>query len=363
MKKQEYIEDAIKCALEFLKRYPDDARRYKAFKALIDLTLTDLNSDNSVEKYEYTAKTIATKMKDNDADNIRKELNKLCDECDVKHIKTFNELATKYNFSAIPKVRKRNADSSEGEKNLGGRKKENNYYIDYTELQISAENIKNQEVFEETNDDNKYSESNKENSNIHDSVSTRQIEYFIENISLHKLFNWMVNYELSGVRFFLDAAKFILALIIAIGSFLLTDFYFTHANSLFDFSKNLVPLIMINFVTFLFVRNTWSCIIKRIIYIFPPLVAPIRFTETQLECVATDKIRESTGKPIRKIQLVCYWATCPICKDKLQRNVRIDVSKGGKEFHNRLIGRCSESPTEHVFSFDRITRIGKPLRD
>ncbi len=130
---------------------------------------------------------------------------------------------------------------------------------------------------------------------------------------------------------------------------------------------------MINFVVLLLVKNTWDCITKRIISIIPPFTAfsdqismtdkSMKFNETQLECVATDKVRKSTGRPIRKIQLVSYWATCPICKEKLKRNVRIDVSKGGKEFHNRLIGRCSESPIEHIYSFDHITRIGKPLRN
>jgi hypothetical protein len=88
----------------------------------------------------------------------------------------------------------------------------------------------------------------------------------------------------------------------------------------------------------------------------------IKLSENELECISTDKIRKSTDRPIRKIQLVSYWATCPICKENLKRNVRIELKKGGKEFPNRLIGCCSESPAEHIYSFDRITRIGKHLR-
>ena len=51
-----------------------------------------------------------------------------------------------------------------------------------------------------------------------------------------------------------------------------------------------------------------------------------------------------------------YWATCPICKNTLQRNVRIYVENSDREIHH-LIGRCAESPAEHVYSFDSITRI------
>jgi len=58
----------------------------------------------------------------------------------------------------------------------------------------------------------------------------------------------------------------------------------------------------------------------------------------------------------RKKVPVRYAATCPVC------NARVQVESGGREFHGRLVGRCQESPDEHVFSFDRVTRAGKSLR-
>jgi hypothetical protein len=135
-------------------------------------------------------------------------------------------------------------------------------------------------------------------------------------------------------------------------------------SSTFDFVKNISIVVAGTTPFFMVFKTKWDCITKRIISITPPLATPMKFSETQLECVATDEIRKLTGKPIRKIQLVSYWAICPICEQALGRDdVRIDVSKGGKEFHNRLIGRCSESPIEHIYSFDHITRIGKPLRN
>lgn len=54
-------------------------------------------------------------------------------------------------------------------------------------------------------------------------------------------------------------------------------------------------------------------------------------------------------------RLVRYTAVCPVCAS------RVFVEKGEPDFPRRLVGRCSESPREHVFSFDRITRRGTAL--
>lgn len=54
-------------------------------------------------------------------------------------------------------------------------------------------------------------------------------------------------------------------------------------------------------------------------------------------------------------RLVRYTSSCAVCASPL------DVQRGEPDFPRRLVGRCSESPREHVFSFDRITRLGRPL--
>lgn len=56
------------------------------------------------------------------------------------------------------------------------------------------------------------------------------------------------------------------------------------------------------------------------------------------------------------VQLVRYTANCSICGSK------VEVLDGKREFPRRLVGRCTESPREHIFSFDRVTRTGFPLR-
>lgn len=54
-------------------------------------------------------------------------------------------------------------------------------------------------------------------------------------------------------------------------------------------------------------------------------------------------------------RIVRYVATCPVCAAPMQ------VDRGEPDFPRRLVGRCRESPREHVYSFDRITRLGRAL--
>lgn len=74
--------------------------------------------------------------------------------------------------------------------------------------------------------------------------------------------------------------------------------------------------------------------------------------------VQMEIMRESNSVPNSPgtIRLVRYSGTCPLCTAK------IELANGGKEFPNRLIGRCRENPGEHVYSFDRFTCKGKSLR-
>lgn len=54
----------------------------------------------------------------------------------------------------------------------------------------------------------------------------------------------------------------------------------------------------------------------------------------------------------RYIRLVRYAATCPVCAGN------IELRYGSGENKRRIFGCCSEVPQEHVFTFDRVTKIG-----
>jgi hypothetical protein len=58
----------------------------------------------------------------------------------------------------------------------------------------------------------------------------------------------------------------------------------------------------------------------------------------------------------RYFKVIRYKSCCSICGSEVM------LHNGGREFFSRLVGRCSKSPREHVFSFDKVTLLGYPLR-
>jgi len=92
---------------------------------------------------------------------------------------------------------------------------------------------------------------------------------------------------------------------------------------------------------------------KRIV-MAPDWMTPFKETNVQLELRKIETNPE-TGNAIRELRLMVYSAKCPICEN------RVEVQSGGLQFPFRLVGRCNESPREHVFSFDHVTRMGKRL--
>jgi hypothetical protein len=56
-----------------------------------------------------------------------------------------------------------------------------------------------------------------------------------------------------------------------------------------------------------------------------------------------------------RFSLVRFYSSCAICRGTLE------IRDGGRGWPGRLVGRCSDSPREHVFSFDPVTRTGRLL--
>lgn len=78
-----------------------------------------------------------------------------------------------------------------------------------------------------------------------------------------------------------------------------------------------------------------------------------------MQSVEEERLLEFRNPPrfeTKNIKAVSYSATCPICEGK------IFAKSGGLEFYGRIIGRCNNSPLEHIFSFDHVSRRGVYLR-
>ena len=64
-------------------------------------------------------------------------------------------------------------------------------------------------------------------------------------------------------------------------------------------------------------------------------------------------VREGAARHYRFVR---YFTSCPVC------TATVELANGDPDFTGRIVGRCSESPHEHVFSFDRVTLTGEVLR-
>jgi len=73
-------------------------------------------------------------------------------------------------------------------------------------------------------------------------------------------------------------------------------------------------------------------------------------------CLELFKPEGSTADTPKRARMIKYAGTCPVC------SAQVLLDKGEPDFPRRIVGRCQESPREHVFSFDRATRTGYRLR-
>lgn len=73
-------------------------------------------------------------------------------------------------------------------------------------------------------------------------------------------------------------------------------------------------------------------------------------------CIELARPRNLDKMHPRVLRLVKYASQCPTC------NAEVLLDEGEPDFPRRIVGRCQESPREHVFSFDRATRTGIRLR-
>ena len=124
-----------------------------------------------------------------------------------------------------------------------------------------------------------------------------------------------------------------------------------------------VPSGKLNVGVFIIAAAAWWTLMRPLIRLYDrriimasPMLYPIKERDCQIEVIwdpSTENRQPSRGYNLR---LVRHAADCPLCGG------RVWLADGGIEYISRLVGRCSEEPTEHVFSFDRKLRAGYWLR-
>jgi len=101
--------------------------------------------------------------------------------------------------------------------------------------------------------------------------------------------------------------------------------------------------------------TVWLSFIKPCVRLFddrivpaPELLVSFKEKSAQLELFKDGDLR--------LIKLVRYTASCPIC------GATLHLEDGSPDYPRRLVGRCYDSPREHIYSFDRATQKGTVLR-
>ncbi len=119
-----------------------------------------------------------------------------------------------------------------------------------------------------------------------------------------------------------------------------------------DIVTLLLSAALVGWLGFTCLSPFWRLVDLRII-MAPDVLLSFRERNVQLEAA---KELAGDGQHVRVIRLVRYSAHCPKCGET------VHLHDGQKEFPGRLIGKCEEYPAEHVYSFDRFTKTGNPLR-
>jgi hypothetical protein len=110
----------------------------------------------------------------------------------------------------------------------------------------------------------------------------------------------------------------------------------------------LISIFAVPYVIWNFAIKPWMRLIDDRIVPAPEFLVSLQEKSAQLELFKDGDLR--------LIRLVRYSAPCPIC------GATIHLEDGSPDYPRRLVGRCYDSPREHVFSFDRVTRRGAALR-
>lgn len=110
----------------------------------------------------------------------------------------------------------------------------------------------------------------------------------------------------------------------------------------------LITIFAFPYVIWVVFIRPWGRLFYDRIVVAPELLVALKEKSAQLELFKDGDLR--------MIRLVRYSAPCPIC------GATIHLDKGEPDFPRRLVGRCADSPREHIFSFDRVTKKGAVLR-
>lgn len=154
-----------------------------------------------------------------------------------------------------------------------------------------------------------------------------------------------------GFKLYMILGTVMLAIILAILTLMVGLYLIRVQTTTFGILSSAIDIAIIVGALYSLFSPMYFAVMNRII-IAPVYLSPSRNYSTQLEYIRTRE-KHKNGKPVRQFRIVSYVGECLICKSK------VDVEKGRGSLSGRLIGRCADSPTEHIYTFDHQTKLGK----
>lgn len=334
--KIEHLRQSAQCVLDFHKELTDSRRDLipmTLFRAAAALTLQIAESGVELRDIRFTPKELLEKVteigflkklpKESDtSDWVLKHWNNLEKEIEQRkgHLQ---EVASRHKMEFYPWIGK--------EESAGGPTNHSLYYL-------AAKSFADQEVI----DSKQYP------------CPEGGLHYVQESLSSIPIWaRWVSGFVLRGWQKY----AFLLPVVVValLGLFIFDALLFQGLHGKISVVTWLSQvLLVVGLAVWVYSAPLYRVVIHRIV-MAPVWMTPLKETNVQLELKKIDTDPE-TGQASRELRLMVYSAQCPVC------SARVEVESGGFEFPFRLVGRCIESPREHVFSFDHVTRTGSPLR-
>jgi hypothetical protein len=312
------IDDAVRTGYVFLEEQTSNARRFGVIKRILDHTKGQLAKNETIE---FSWQDIADLSDhENEGKTLKKLIADVITELDNQN-SVLNKTALGNDYAFLPKLKQ----TEKG----GGAGNPNKYKIVAHSVDLEPLDIE---------------------------IPKGHVRYKLEKIaSPNFLARWVNNYVAHGVKLKVLIGGLGAIILLGLLIFCFGVYSVTQATTLLGLVKMVIGYGSFLFSLYYFGSPIYLCVTKRIVSA-PIIFTPANITTAQLEYVATD-IKDDQERSIRQFRIVTYSASCTICDGK------IELEEGVRSMHGRLVGCCTESPREHIYSFDHKTKSGKAIFD
>lgn len=336
MDERELLNDAIACSSHFIKNYQGKDHRnlsWEFFRTLTELSETILEDEVDVEDvrftpdeiYKHMADRVHVKPQSDISGWVRSRYKELLKKPLQQVEGNLKSVALEKDLKAYPTV--------EVDSTLGGRNNKSTYFI--KPVLLSEEN------------------STLEREALEYEIPEGGLRYQEEQSKLPFYSQWLSNLDLTGWKRWIWVFLMLFPLVI----FVMLGFVPLLFNVTTDWVNELAHFTVYGLLFLLCVGllfHPFYRVLNNRVVRLPDWMSITSFDNVLLE-LRTIKNEDDSFKH-KNLSLVTYSGKCPICRG------RVSIHGGGLQFKGRLIGKCAESPVEHVFSFDHVTRTGRYLR-